>query len=41
MHQPLGLMEPSTTLHVPFLLGELPGMNWVHVEHFCPFLGVL
>jgi S-formylglutathione hydrolase FrmB len=41
VHQPFGLIEPSTILHVPLAVGELPGMKKVHFEHLCPLLGVV
>jgi hypothetical protein len=33
MHQPFGLIDPDTTLHVPFAVGELPGLKNRQFEH--------
>ncbi len=41
VHQPLGLIDPSTMLQVPLAVAELPGLKNLHCEHCCPWLGVL
>ena len=40
VHQPLGLMAPEITLHVPSSVAVFPGTNRAHTEHFCLPFGV-
>jgi hypothetical protein len=40
MHQPLGLMGPSTTLHVPGPIPFFPGMKWMQSSQSFPSLGL-
>lgn len=41
MHQPLGLIVPSTILQVPLAVALFPGMKNVQFEHFLLPLGLL
>ena len=41
MHQPLGLIDPSTTLQDPLAVALEPGMKRLHLEHWLPLLGLV